>query len=74
MELSIESVIRGHHIFKSIWTPFIWEILPPKVEVGNVHDNQAVAVSKNDNTVGHVPQQLSKVFFFLPMVELSMLK
>ena len=63
MELSVESVIRGHHVFKSIWTPFIGEILPLKVEDGNVHDTHTVAVSKNDNTVGYAPRQLSKVFF-----------
>ena len=43
--LSIHSVIRGHHVFKHIWTPYVGEILALQQEVGNEHDRFAVAVT-----------------------------
>ena len=51
-----ESVIRGHHIFKGIWTPRTGEIVQVRQEAGNPHDRNAVALLKADGTVvGHVP-------------------
>ena len=32
-----ESVIRGHHVFKEIWTPRLGEILLVNQEAGNAH-------------------------------------
>ena len=50
------SVIRGHHIFKGIWTPRTEEIVQVQQEAGNPHDRNAVALLKADGTVvGHVP-------------------
>ena len=49
-----ESVIRGHHVFKDVWTPRVGEILRIGKEAGNTHDRRAVAVLKADRTiVGH---------------------
>ena len=65
---SLDSVIRGHHIYKSLWTPFIGETLELKCEEPeNVHDRYSVCVMKNgDFIVGHVPRELSKtVWYFL---------
>lgn len=66
MEFSfqLESVIRGHHVFKSVWTPFIGETLPLNVEEGNGHDIHAVAIMKDSAVVGHVPREISRVFYF----------
>ena len=52
-----ESVMRGHHIFKGIWTPRTGEIVQVRQEAGNPHDRNAVALLKQaDGTVvGHVP-------------------
>ena len=50
-----ESVMRGHHIFKGIWTPRTEEIVQGRQEAGNPHDRNAVALLKADGTVvGHV--------------------
>ena len=38
------SVVRGHHIYKSLWTPEVNEILLLRRETGNEHDEYAVAV------------------------------
>ena len=63
-ELTKESVVRGHHVYKSVWTPIVGERLPVLREPDNPHDNRAVAVYLDGNIVGHVPRELSKIFWF----------
>ena len=53
----IESTVRGHHVYKASWSPYIEEELPVQCEVNNIHNDFAVAVFKNSNTVGHVAQE-----------------
>ena len=55
----INSVVRGHHVYKDIWTPEIGEELTCRREVGNIHDLHAVAVICGRNVVGHVPRTKS---------------
>ena len=53
------SVLRGHHIYKVVWTPEVGEVLQVRTEDGNEHDEHAVAVVKDglllDTTTFHVP-------------------
>ena len=58
------SVIRGHHIYKSIWTPIIGEELVLEAQDDNEHDKHAVAVVKDVCVVGHVPCSISQVSWF----------
>ena len=60
----LESTVRGHHIYKSTWTPHIGQVLQTATESGNEHDRFAVAVRKDDNTVGHMPREISKVAWY----------
>ena len=60
----IESTVRGHHVYKASWSPYIGEELPVQCEVNNIHDDFAVAVLKNSNTVGHVPREISRVCWY----------
>ena len=46
-----ESVIRGHHVFKDIWSPFVGEILNVQQEVHNAKDRFAVVVVKNETII-----------------------
>ena len=46
---SKESVVRGHHVYKHIWTPGIGEELSVEKEPGNLHDSFAVSMVKNDS-------------------------
>ena len=58
----VESVIRGHHVYKAIWEPVDGEELNTKREIGNPHDPLAVAVTKSfheERTVGHLPRRIS---------------
>ena len=60
----IESTVRGHHVYKAAWSPYIGEELPVQREVNNIHNDFAVAVLKNGNTVGHVPREISRVCWY----------
>ena len=58
---SVEAMIRGHHVYKEIWTPVEGEVLPCTREVGNSRDPMAVAVKKGADIVGHVPRKISSI-------------
>ena len=58
------SVIRGHHVYKAIWTPALPEKLFVKAEDGNVHDELAMAVVKDGNVDGHICPVRSHVSWF----------
>ena len=59
----IQSVIRGHHVYKEIWTPFIGEKLHLEQEFGNRYDHCAVIIKKEVTTVGRVPRNMSMYFW-----------
>ena len=44
--LTLESVIRGHHIYKSRWTPLLGETLNTSLELDNEHDKYGVSIVK----------------------------
>jgi len=52
----LESVIRGHHIYKQIWRPLVGEILTLERKEGNNHDKFAVSLLKDATVFWHVPQ------------------
>ena len=61
---AIESTVRGHHVYKAAWSPYIGEELPVQCEVNNIHDDFAVAVLMNSNTASHVPREISRVCWY----------
>ena len=56
--MEIQSTVRGHHIYKAIWTPVIGEELTVVPEEGNDHDPHAVAILKDEMML------LSRILFF----------
>ena len=64
MELRVENVIRGHHVYKRIWTPRLGEQLTLAPESDNDHDRRAVAVLKGSTVIGHVPRSLSRIVWY----------
>ena len=63
--VSIESCVRGFHIYKEMWNPVIGEMLACQPQFGNIHDPYAVAmVPSNSSIVGHVPHHISAVCNF----------
>ena len=50
---AIESVIRGHHVYKSIWHPILGEQLTHEKGDGNDDDRYAVSVVGISSTMYH---------------------
>ena len=61
VEHCLGSVIRGHHIYKTIWMPYTGERLGVEREGGNTNDSYAVSIIKDDLIVGHVPREMSRI-------------
>ncbi len=61
-----DSEVRGHHIYKSTWTPVFGEILHTEHDIMNSFDPFAVATTQHGQIVGHMPKEISRVSrFFL---------
>ena len=60
IDFSKASVVRGHHVYKTVWMPFIGV----NREEDNLHDRYAVVVYLNDSIVGHLPRSISQVSWF----------
>ena len=39
------SVVKAHHVYKAVWTPFLGEELSVQPEDHNDHDEHAIAVT-----------------------------
>ena len=55
----VDGMIRGFHVYKEVSEPNIGEELQCILDESNLHDPFAVAVIKNDKTVGHLPRKIS---------------
>ena len=60
---TLQSFIRGCHIYKQIWQPLVEEILTLEREEGNNRDKFAVSLLKHASVFGHVPQEFSREFW-----------
>ena len=60
---SIEAMVRGYHVYQSVWEAVNGKVLECSREIGNRSDPYAVAVTKSSGetggtvTVGHIPPQ-----------------
>ena len=59
----LESTIRGHHVYKTIWTPTVGEALQVVQEPSNSHDAYAVAILRDGSIVGHAPREIRRILF-----------
>ena len=66
--LEFETYIKGHHVYKNIWTPMLGEILQVRREPENIVDKFAVCVEKDDRVVGHLKKgdsgKFAKTIFY----------
>ena len=60
--IMLESVVRGHHVYMTDWTPVIGEMLRVHCEDGNTHDRYAVATSHDIIYCGTLTYQIFKNF------------
>ena len=58
---STESVIRGYHVYKDVWTPVIGEEMICQCELGNLRDPIVVSLVKGTTIVGHVLCKISAI-------------
>ena len=58
-----ESIVRGHHVYKSVWTPSTGEVLRALIDDNNEYDRHAVAVVKDDQVVGNVPREIAWISY-----------
>jgi len=60
----IDNVVRGHHVYKAIWTPLLGEMLNVEREDKNDHDEYSVAIAGR----GHsrtLPREISRIYYYL---------
>ena len=65
--LQFKSVIRGHHVYRDIWTPVKDETVlctEDEREEAKSFDKYAVGTFKNNVLVGHVPIELSRLIYY----------
>lgn len=63
-EMFVESSIRGYHAYFKNSTVCIGEVMECELEMDNDYDACAVVVKKESGEiVGHVPIELSKIFY-----------
>ena len=60
-DYEIYSMVRGHHVYKTVWTPVIEEQLYLEQEYSNPYDDFAVAVIKDHQIVGHIPENFAMI-------------
>ena len=58
---SIDSCVRGYHVYNDIWEASVDEELPCQCEDGNSADPCAVAIKRSGVVVGHIPRRMSSV-------------
>ncbi len=58
---SVESMVRGYHVYKDVWVAADGQLLQCRRETSNGHDPFAVAVIRDGTIVGHLPRKQSAV-------------
>ena len=61
--MAASDLVRGHHIYKDRWCPHINKEFDCQLEQHNYHDPFAVSVMKGSVIVGHVPRQISAIYY-----------
>ena len=56
-----ETVIRGYHVYKTIWNAILGERLECRRDRDNEKDRYAVGVFQNEVLVGHLPKKYSRI-------------
>ena len=63
-EFSVNSMVRGYHVYQEVWEVHIDEVLPCVKEAGNRHYPYAITVKKDELVVGHLPCKISCIFIW----------
>ena len=63
LSFSVESMVRGYHIYKDRWCPHIDEELDYQRERHNYRDPFAASVMKGSVIVGHLPRKIPAICY-----------
>ena len=68
-EHTIDSAVRGFHVYQDIWRPVLNEQLKTIQDHGNIEDQFSVAVYKEVNpgprvTIGHLSREISRLCWY----------
>ena len=55
------SAVRGYHVYRDVWEPFVGEKLVARRQFDNHFDKFAVKVLNDEETVGHLPHEYSRI-------------
>ena len=58
---TMESCVRGYHVYGERWIPVVGEVLGCTGEPGNRKVSYAVAVCKDSATVGYLPLKYARL-------------
>ena len=73
-DIVLNGIIRGHHVYKTIWSPFVAEPLHLQTHAGNKHNTHAVTIIKNSVMVGMHPGRCRRyISTFYSMVKVYLL-
>ena len=61
--LSVESMVRGYHVYKDDWSPSVGDELKLELEELKRHDRYAVAIKVSGNIVNNAPRKFSKIVY-----------
>ena len=68
LESQIDMYVKGHHVYKDIWTPEICLSLDIQIELNNPLDKYSVCIRKSGKVVGHLRNEqqvdLQKQYYF----------
>ena len=59
--LAVKSIVRGYHVYKTVWNPEINDKFDVCIDQYNKRDRYAMKIKIGNETVGHVPIELSKL-------------
>lgn len=63
----LDIMVRGHHVYKIIWTPLLGETLKKggNWEDDNDYDEYVVAITRRENlSENHVPREISRACYY----------
>ena len=68
--LELKNYIKGHHVYKVVWTPVVGEVLQVEMEPNNLVEKYAVCTRKDGQVVEHLKKGLTgrfakTIFYFL---------
>ena len=59
----IDCCVQGYHVYQRLWTATFCENLSFRQEPINENDRYAVAVTKEQSVIGHIPCKFSHCLF-----------